>query len=437
MDAIKRRFRPGHPTPAMVERMATLLDDQAGGADDRVDPGVETLHLAAFLLNAARGELKPAFVPRREAIERYRAKVLPHSPDETRLAAELHYDTEGATMAQRSHHAATAPYWRAHFKINKKNIMRAVALVKRRSAPPGGRPVVMALGAGSCADIPLKEIVAAGCDVILVDLDLPSMKMGIAMQLTPAQRRHVTLETRDLTEGAIHAISTEARRIIERQVKSGGTPGRARAELNALFRRQAVSVPQLEGRHRVDLLVSSLLVGQLPVFPAKSIGRWFEAAFREPLARAEADMLAQSAFGDRLFDAHFEALADFVVRGRAAVYFSSDLFIMPSFYDLRAREERYGPPRPVLGYRGQPLADLDAPFERNPGLQLVSRSAGGAAGSDHWIWNQQPAQLAKVDTLKLRRGGRVVKLRGKKGMVRAIDAVILAPRGWDLGQAPR
>ena len=48
----------------------------------------------------------------------------------------------------------------------------------------------MALGAGSCADIPLKEMIAFGNDVILVDLDEASLKKGIAMQLKPADRKN-------------------------------------------------------------------------------------------------------------------------------------------------------------------------------------------------------------------------------------------------------
>jgi len=144
----------------------------------------------------------------------------------------------------------------------------------------------MALGAGSCADIPLKELVAAGNDVVLVDLDLASLKKGISMQIAPRDRQHVQIELRDLSAGAIDDITGAAAAIIRKNTGRSDGAARARADLIRLFRRQAVSVPQLEGTQRVDLLVSSMLMSQLPVFPAREIGKRFEATFGAPLVRS-------------------------------------------------------------------------------------------------------------------------------------------------------
>lgn len=139
-------------------------------------------------------------------------------------------------------------------------------------------------------------------------------------------------------------------------------------------------------------------------------------------------MLAQSDFGDKLFDAHIEALSDFVIRNRAVVYFSSDLYLTPSFYEISSGKERYGPSSPVMGHHGKPVEDLDRPFENNRALEVISQSLGKKAGSDFWIWNQVPAQLASdVSSVKMRSGDRVIVRTGKKGMVRAIDSVILIP----------
>jgi len=288
----------------------------------------------------------------------------------------------------------------------------------------------MALGAGSCADIPLRELVARGNDVILVNLDQASLKKGIAMQLAPQDRRHVRIEIRDLSEGAIDAVSQQAASIIARHARDKGGAARARAELIALFKHQRVSVPQLEGAHRVDLLVSSMLMSQLPVFPVKQIGRRFRSTFGKPLVGSPNAAMAQSAFGDKLFDAHMEALGDFVVRRRAVVYFSSDIFLRPSFYDPRAKRGGFGRAAPVVGFRGQPLLDLDVPFEGNPDLQVLSPSASsGRKGSDFWIWNQEPARLAKkVGSIRMRSDTGVVEVKVRKGFVRAIDAVTIVPR---------
>ncbi len=40
---------------------------------------------------------------------------------------------------------------------------------------PGTSPAIVVLGAGACTEVPLAELVRASDEVVLVDLDLPSM----------------------------------------------------------------------------------------------------------------------------------------------------------------------------------------------------------------------------------------------------------------------
>jgi len=413
-DGLRDLLRPGKDAARLVTGAATFLDDRAGGDDRRIDPGQETLHLARYLLNNV-GALKPAYRLTRAAIERLSPTRAPES-----VARELRFDVEGARLARQSHRDRTARFWKSHFDNNKRRVLAAATIMRKRWHGTG-RPLVMVLGAGSCADVPLRELVTAGNDVILVDLDRPSLLKGIA-QLPPKLRRHVRIELRDLTEGAIDRINREAARIIRRYAKQTGGAARARTELTALFQRQSVDVPQLEGAQRVDLLVSTMLIGQLPVFPVETINRRFRAVFKEPLVRSRDVALAQSAFGDRLFDAHIEALADFVVRDRAVVYFSSDVALMPSYFEPRSKREGYGKPRPVLGYHGRPLMDLDGAFSESAGVRVVH------AEDDHWLWDQEPAQLSKnTTTLKRKTASGTAEARVKKGFVRAVDSVILVP----------
>jgi hypothetical protein len=407
----------------LLRRITTFLDDDPGGARDRLDAGHETIGAATYLLLRAPGALGLTA----EAIERYRAKVLPGSRSVQKLARELRFDREGAGLAQRSHHDRTAALWRPHFENNKQQILSAASVMRLQRGRAPGRPLVVVLGAGSCADIPLKELVAGGNDVVLVDLDEASLRKGIALQLAPAERKHVRIELRDLSAGAIEEVTREAGRILKAHPRDAA---RARSELVALYRRQRAPVPQLEGAHRADLLVSSLLMSQLPVFPSEEIGRRFAAAFKEPLARSQDVALAQSAFGDRLFDAHLQALADFVVRHRATVYLSSDLFLAPTYYDPAAKREVYGEPAPVVGHRGQPLLDLDHAFEKLPGLRVVSRSSTAKKpGSDLWVWNQGPASLSsKSETIKKRTAKGVVDVTVRRGFMRLVDSLTLVPR---------
>jgi hypothetical protein len=425
---LRALYKKGRDTPRVVKALRTFLDDQDGGAKDRIDAGLETLHLASFLLLDPEA-LRPEHGLSREAVERHRARVLPGSRSVLKLAKELRFDKEGAGLARKSHEEKTAALWKLHFENNKKQILGAASIMKLQRGKASGRPLVVVLGAGSCADIPLKELVAGGQDVILVDLDEASLKKGIAIQVAPADRKHVQIEIRDLSEGAIEEITSEAARILRDHPSRGGA-GKARTALTALFHRQRVSVPQLEGTHRADLIVSSLLMSQLPVFPSEEIGRRFAAQYKEPLVKSKDVALAQSAFGDKLFDAHMEALGDFVVRSRATVYFSSDLFLAPTYYDPSARKEVHGEPRPVVGYRGQPLLDLDRPFEKKPELRVVSTSASsGKPGSDFWVWNQDPAELSTTtETIKKRTAAGVVDVRVKKGFMRLIDSVTIVSR---------
>lgn len=407
----------------LLRGLETFLDDDPGGARDRLDAGHETLGAATYLLLRAPGVLGLTA----EAIEAYRAKARPVATSVVKLARELRFDREGAGLAQRSHQDKTAALWRPHFEQNKQQILSAASVMRLQRGRTPGRPLVVVLGAGSCADIPLRELVAGGHDVVLVDLDEASLRKGIAMQLAPAAREHVRIELRDLSAGAVEAVTREADRIMRARA---GDAARARSELGALFRRQAVPVPQLEGAHRADLLVSSLLMSQLPVFPSEEIGRRFAAAFKEPLARGKDLALAQSAFGDRLFDAHLQALADFVVRQRATVFLSSDLFLAPTYYDPATKREVYGEPAPVVGNRGQPLLDLDHAFAKHPGLRVVSRSStAGQPGSDLWAWNQGPASLASMtETIKKRTAKGVVDVTVRRGFMRLVDSLTLVPR---------
>ena len=172
-----------------------------------------------------------------------------------------------------------------------------------------------------------------------------------------------------------------------------------------------------------------MLIGQLPVFPIEQIEQTFGRVFQEPMVQSQQDMLALNDFGDKLFDAHIEALRDFVMRILFVVYFSSDLYLIPLFFDVEQKKEFYGQPKPVLGYRATPLLDLDQAFEREPDIQVISESKGKQPGSDFWVWNQAPAELSESTTwISRKAGSKSIDIRVKEGFVRSIDSVILMPK---------
>jgi len=209
----------------------------------------------------------------------------------------------GISAAEREYRA----YWRPHIQNSHRRILQAADLVRSRSA-------ALVLGAGRCREIPLEELARRFERVVLVDLDLPSMEQA-AGALPEELRPKVEIRVSDVTSFA-QPVMDAARRIVEGAATTEEAFGgleRLTERLDALRR-----PPELP---RADLVISSLVLSELPRYPRAYAARLIERKLQASLS--EWDGYAK--LGDRLRrlarEDHAELLSRFRRPG-GIVYFA-------------------------------------------------------------------------------------------------------------------
>lgn len=75
-------------------------------------------------------------------------------------------------------HGKAQKIWESHIESNRKAILRAMRIADERHGGSGPKTAVI-LGAGTCLDIPLREMIEDGYNAILVDIDRPAMEQAI------------------------------------------------------------------------------------------------------------------------------------------------------------------------------------------------------------------------------------------------------------------
>ena len=150
----------------------------------------------------------------------------------------------------------TAPetrlYWRSHLETSRERILRAADLA-------GGREVATVLGAGVGIEIPLAELASRFDRLVLVDLDGHSMLSGLG-QVPRHLRSRVELRVVDVTSFASGLIESVAR-AVESSSSAADSFQRLGRILDGLEAREPTDLP------RSDLVVSSLLLSEIPRYP--------------------------------------------------------------------------------------------------------------------------------------------------------------------------
>lgn len=303
--------------------LESFLDDDPSGDKTRFDRGVEITSLFEELLKYPECFEQPLW---RMDLEDYRQAILPArmpDADEVVDAENRGEDLRGVSESPRQ------AGWQSHFERNRHGILEAVKLVEAKGVVgigdrnPERRPVVMVLGAGGCYDIPLAEL-AEKFRVILVDLDEAAMKRALK-RLPQEQRRYVSYEVRDLSGGLVLNVMGRAKHIEEDASLSETDK---RLAVSRLLAEHPVPLPHLEGTDDVALLISSMLVSQIPEYIIDSLGGiGSSAGDMETYRRVEGEFARGAAdFSQRVFRAHADALGDFLARGpKRAVYFATEL----------------------------------------------------------------------------------------------------------------
>ena len=400
-------------------QVRTFLNDNPSGDPHKIDEGMEAYSLAQFLTIHYPQALQVP-IPGAQ-LETYRARFQLPEPARQKRIRWLEVEARGTQLRTVSEERKNT-YWKEHFTTNKRHILEATQeLDKRRptgqgETDPKKRPVVMVLGAGSCADIPLEEL-AKKYRVVLVDIDEASMKVAMA-QLPKNLHQYVSYEVRDLSGGAIFRLSQEVDPIIQ----TATTGYQAVTRIQEVFAKTPIPVPVLEGTERADLLISSMLVSQIPTFLIEATNQKLGAKFGTSPHQDRDFMAAARQMAGRMHDAHAEALRDFVVRSGGVAYYSSDIVNIDSYkvpgregynYDMRSLI-------PILVHGGKPIAALDDVFQGDTEIAL-------AKSYDHWFWDEHPPELAgKSRPVGVNTEGLVVMIDAKEGKSRIVDAVVIA-----------
>jgi hypothetical protein len=160
-------------------------------------------------------------------------------------------------------------------QISPRHLEQSAALMLSglRQRDYGASPAVVVLGAGACTEIPLADIARASDEVVLVDLDLPSMLQARGGLSAGSLRRRVRLVEGDISG----EVSARLKRLLDRQPWPTLVPRGAQAVFDAaascLEQCDVPDPPALETLEAAGfgLVISSLVLTQLFSYPLLDI----------------------------------------------------------------------------------------------------------------------------------------------------------------------
>jgi hypothetical protein len=279
-----------------------------------------------------------------------RQTILPHLLGLLTVAGPaLGQDPEGFFRDKGADFRGTAPetrlYWRSHVAHSHRRILEAADLAQ-------GKAVAIVLGCGVGTEIPLAELARRFERLILVDLDGPSMIEAL---------EQVPLELRSRVELRIMDVTSFAGPLMQRltqAVDESSTAAEAFEHFGTIFDDLRLGEPA--ALPPSDLVLSSLLLSEIPRLPLTYAGRLVRARFGVELLDAWAG--SGKAF-ERLVSLAIEdhaRLLAFVSGAGGAVYYGDTLARGPA-YSRVSRETRATVEAAVLGdFRRLGLARTEA-----------------------------------------------------------------------------
>jgi hypothetical protein len=217
-----------------------------------------------------------------------------------RTFAELGYAATSAGISRLRDKSAAA--WRDHGVNNKELLLRGAELAK------GARAAV--IGAGKLYDIPLRKLAERFEQVLLVDIDEPSLTQSVAQSgLDPELRKRLMLISSDVT-GINDTFLHRARAALEIADERAAYEG-----LLGLFHGYCLAEPPLlfpgsalpDGG--LDFVCSSMVLSQLATPLTRYVEQTFAQRFPEStLTQAHEFQVALAQFTHRLQHAHITSL---------------------------------------------------------------------------------------------------------------------------------
>ncbi len=213
----------------------------------------------------------------------------------------------------------TAPeqrlYWQAHIEHSYRRILKAADLAQ-------GKAVATVLGSGVAAEIPLAELARRFDRLILVDMDGPSMLESLE-QLPLELRPKVELRVMDVT-----SFATALMERLGEAIDASSAADEAFRRYDAIFSDLALGNPV--NLPPSDLVVSSLVLSEIPRYPFAYADRLVRTRFNTPLEAWEGSDKAFRKLVSLSVEDHVRLLAS-LVRSGGAVYYGDTVSRGPAY----------------------------------------------------------------------------------------------------------
>jgi len=218
----------------------------------------------------------------------------------------------------------TAPeqrlYWRPHIAHSCRRILEAADLAE-------GRGIATVLGSGVAAEIPLAELARRFDRLILVDMDGPSMLESLD-QVPLDLRSKVELRVMDVTSFAT-ALMGQVREAVDASASAAEAFRRFRDVFDNLAAGKPAGLPPS------DLVISSLLLSEIPRYPFGYANRLVQARFHTPLDVWDGFDKAFAKLVSVSIEDHGGLLAS-LARSGGAVYYGDTLMRGPVYGQVSA-----------------------------------------------------------------------------------------------------
>ena len=251
------------------------------------------------------------------------------------------------------------------------------------------------------------------------------------------------MEVRDLSGNVVIEHAQRFHEIIQ----SARSMDEALRDVGKFIRENPAIVPVLEGTRKVDFMISSMLISQIPFFLQSQLDAEVFQRFRVEGSFSQwhqQNYETWTRYVGSFFDAHVEALIDYARRSGGVAYFATEVRLMASV-DLHSDRdnteaavlnstERIGALAETLGhlslYQGVSVDDVSEAFSVYPQVNVDRRF-------DHWMWPIQdpvgPKQTLPAGTIIMYSDHTLDRLEEDRllnggGTTAIVDAVTISAR---------
>jgi len=216
-------------------------------------------------------------------------------------------------------------YWQPHISHSHRRILEAAKLAK-------GRQRVLVMGAGNCTEIPLEALAREFEQVVLADLDRAGMEQTVAA-LPADVRGKVEIRVTDVTSFAGPMMER-----IEAAVRASDSPQEAFEKIGEIYDGLS-SIERAPDLPAADLVISSLLLSEIPRYPRAFADRLLRLRYQEGMRSWDRDEEARAGLQEIAIQDHVSLLRR-LCRPGGAIYFADTVGRGPLYAKISPAERR-------------------------------------------------------------------------------------------------